>query len=76
MLASGDTIAAQLVYNGATLTLNLTDTVTNKTFSQAFTINIPSTIGGNTAYVGFTGGTGGATVIQNIKTWTFISGTP
>ena len=76
VLTSGDTIAAQLVYNGATLTLNLTDTVTNKTFSQAFTINIPSTVGGNTAYVGFTGGTGGATAIQNIKTWTFASGTP
>ena len=76
VLASGDTIAAQLVYNGAALTLKLTDTVTNKTFSQAFTINIPSTVGANTAYVGFTGGTGGSTAIQNIKTWTFTSGTP
>ncbi len=75
VLSSGDTIAAQLVYNGATLTLNLTDTVTNKTFSQAFTINIPSTVAGNTAYVGFTGGTGGAAAIQNIKTWTFTSST-
>jgi hypothetical protein len=75
VLASGDTISAQLVYNGTTLTLNLTDTVTNDTFSQAFTINIPSTVGANTAYVGFTGGTGGSTAIQNIKTWTFSSGT-
>ncbi len=76
VLSSGDTISAQLVYNGTTLTLNLTDTVTNKTFTQAFTINIPSTVGANTAYVGFTGGTGGGTAIQNIKTWTFTSGTP
>ena len=75
VLSSGDTIAAQLVYNGTTLTLNLTDTVTNKTFTQAFTVNIPSTVGANTAYVGFTGGTGGSTAIQNIKTWTFTSGT-
>ena len=75
VLSSGDTIAAQLVYNGTTLTLNLTDTVTNNTFSQAFTVNIPSTVGANTAYVGFTGGTGGGTAIQNIKTWTFTSGT-
>ena len=75
MLSSGDTISAQLVYNGTTLTLNLTDTVTNDTFSQAFTVNIPSTVGANTAYVGFTGGTGGSTAIQNIKTWTFTSGT-
>ncbi|MEA2539182.1 MAG: hypothetical protein QOH35_548 [Acidobacteriaceae bacterium] len=75
VLSSGDTIAAQLVYNGTTLTLNLTDTVTNNTFSQTFTANIPSTVGANTAYVGFTGGTGGSTAIQNIKTWTFTSGT-
>ena len=75
VLASGDTIAAQLTYNGTTLTLNLTDTVTNATFSQAFTVNIPSTVGANTAYVGFTGGTGGLSAIQNIKTWTFTSST-
>ncbi len=75
VLSSGDTIAAQLVYNGTTLTLNLTDTVTNNTFSQTFTVNIPSTVGANTAYVGFTGATGGSTAIQNIKTWTFTSGT-
>jgi hypothetical protein len=76
VLSSGDTISAQLSYNGTTLTLNLTDTVTSKTFTQAFTINIPTTVGANTAYVGFTGGTGGGTAIQNIKTWTFTSGTP
>jgi hypothetical protein len=76
VLSSGDTIAAQLTYNGTTLTLNLTDTVTNKTFTQTFTVNIPSTVGANTAYVGFTGGTGGASAIQNIKTWTFTPGTP
>jgi Legume lectin domain/Chitobiase/beta-hexosaminidase C-terminal domain len=73
VLSSGDTISAQLVYDGTTLTLNLTDTVTNKTYSHAFTIDIPSTVGADTAYVGFTGGTGGSTAIQNIKTWTFTS---
>ena len=76
VLSSDDTISAQLVYNGTTLTLNLTDTVTNNTFSQAFTINVPTTVGASTAYIGFTGGTGGSTAIQNIKTWTFTSGTP
>lgn len=75
VLTSGNTIAAQIVYNGTTLTLSLTDTVTGKTFTHAFTINIPSIVGGNTAYAGFTGGTGGYTAIQNIKTWTFTPGT-
>ena len=75
VLLNGNTIAGQLVYDGTTLTLNLTDTVTNKTYSHAFTINIPSTVGANTALVGFTGATGGYTSIQNIKTWTFTPGT-
>ena len=34
-LTSGDTIAAQLVYDGTTLTLNLTDTVTGNTFHSS-----------------------------------------
>jgi hypothetical protein len=76
VLASGDTMAAQLTYNGTTLTLNITDTVTGKTFAYSSAINIPSTVGAPTAYVGFTGGTGGLTAIQNIKSWTFSSGTP
>lgn len=43
--------------------------------SQAFTtswpINIPPTVGGNTALVGFTDGTGGQTAIQEIVNWTY-----
>ena len=31
----------------------------------------PGTVGGGTAYVGFTGGTGGLTATQDILTWTF-----
>ena len=75
VLSNGNTIAGQLVYDGTTLTLNLTDTVTYKTYSHAFTINIPATVGANSALVGFTGATGGYTSIQNIKTWTFTPGT-
>ncbi len=75
VLSNGNTIAGQLVYDGTTLTLNLTDTVTNKTYSHAFTVNIPATIGATTALVGFTGSTGGYASIQNIKTWTFTPGT-
>jgi len=73
MLASGDTIAAHLVYNGTTLTLTLTDTVTNKSFTTSWTINIPSTVGSNTAYVGFTGGTGFSSASQKILTWTYTT---
>ncbi len=34
-------------------------------------INIPQIVGGNTAYVGFTGSTGGLTSSQKILTWTY-----
>jgi len=33
-------------------------------------------VGANTAYAGFTGGTGGATAIQDVLNWTFTSGAP
>jgi hypothetical protein len=70
-LHSGDVMHAHLAYDGTTLTLTLTDTVTNATFTTSQAINIPSTVGANTAFVGFTGGTGGTVSTQNILSWTF-----
>ena len=70
-LHSGDVMHAHLAYDGATLTLTLTDTVTNAVFTASQAINIPSTVGSNTAFVGFTGGTGGTVSTQNILTWTY-----
>ena len=58
-LHSGDIFNAQLTYNGSTLTVVITDTVTNASATQTYTVNIPAIVGGNTAYVGFTGSTGG-----------------
>jgi len=77
-LHSGDIMVVQAVYDGATLTMTITDTVTNATFSTSFTINIPATVGGNTAYMGFTGGTGTFTASQEILTWTYapVAGLP
>ena len=75
VLSSGNLLSAQIIYSGTTLTLNLTDTVTGKTFSRAFSVDIPTAVGGPTAYVGFTGGSGGLTAVQTIRTWTFTSGT-
>ena len=59
-LHSGDYFNTTLTYDGANLTLTLTDAITLATWSHVWVINIPATIGSNTAYVGFTGGTGGA----------------
>jgi hypothetical protein len=59
VLGNGDTFAAHMVYDGTTLTLTITDGVTNTSFTTSWTINIPQIVGGNTAYVGFTAGSGG-----------------
>ncbi len=76
VLKSGDTIAAHITYDGTTLAMTLTDMVTGKTYTNSWGINIPATVGANTAFVGFTGGTGGATASQKIETWTFVSTPP
>ncbi len=73
-LHSGDTMAVHLAYYGATLTMKITDGVTNATYTTSWSVNIPSLVGGTTAYVGFTGGTGGASASQKVESWTFSSG--
>ncbi len=70
-LNSDDGIEAQLTYDGTTLTLNLNDLVTGDTFTTSQAINIAQIVGGDTAYVGFTGGSGGLTSSQKILTWTY-----
>jgi len=75
-LHSGDIMHAHLTYDGATLTLTLTDTVTGASFNASQAINIPGTVGGNTAFVGFTAGTGGTVSTQNILNWTYTPAPP
>jgi hypothetical protein len=64
---------AHMVYDGANLTMTLTDTITNGTVTEVFPVNIPSLVGGNTAYVGFTGSTGSTAATQNVLSWTYAS---
>ena len=70
-LHSGDTMNAHITYDGTTLTLTITDLMTLANWSHPFPIDIPGTVGSNTAYVGFTGGTGGLSAVQQILDWTF-----
>jgi alpha-L-arabinofuranosidase len=74
-LHSGDTIHAHIAYDGAYLVLTLTDTVTSASVIETYPVNIPQVISSGTAYVGFTAGSGGATAIQDILTWTYTTGT-
>jgi len=72
-LHSGHVFNVHMVYDGTNLTMTITDATTSAAFTHAFPINIPGTVGGNSAYVGFTGGTGGLTAIQEVITWTYVS---
>ena len=66
-------LKAQIVYDGAHLTLTLTDLTTLATFSYSWPINIPAIIGSPNAYVGFTGSGGTLSSSQKITSWTFTA---
>ena len=71
-LHSGDIFNVHLSYDGTTLTMTITDASNpSQTFTSGWPINIPALVGGNTALVGFTGGTGGLTATQEILSWTY-----
>ena len=72
-LSSGHPINVALTYNGTTLSMKLTDTVTHGTFSTSWPINIASTVGGSTAYVGFTGGNAYGVVGPSVQNWTYAT---
>ena len=75
-LHSGDTMAVHMTYDGTTLAMTITDAVVNATYAASWQINIPSTVGSDFAYVGFTGGTGGLAASQKIESWTWVSTAP
>src|SRR5579864_1666733 len=75
-LHSGDVFNVHMTYDGTTLKMTITDaSFPSETFSSSWTINIPATVG-NTAYIGFTAGTGALTATQEIITWTYASSLP
>jgi hypothetical protein len=74
-LHSGDVMNVQINYDGTNLSMTITDHTANATFTHAWPVNISSVISANTAFAGFTAGTGGLTAIQDIINWTFTPGT-
>ena len=72
-LRASNPIAVHLTYDGTTLNMRLTDTVKQAVWTHAFPVDIPSTVGGTTAYVGFTGATAVGTVVGQILHWTFTN---
>jgi hypothetical protein len=67
-----------LDYDGTTLTEKIIDLQANPlpdgsqpSVTITYTVDIPSLVGSNTAFVGFGGATGGTTVVQEVRTWTY-----
>ena len=75
-LNSGHLFSATLTYNGSTLTESLTDTITGATYTHTYAANIPAAITGNTAFIGFGGGTGAALDDVYIHSWTYTVQSP
>jgi fibronectin type 3 domain-containing protein len=71
---SGHVFRADLAYGAGNLRVTITDTRTGVAATQNYAVNIPAVIGGDSAYVGFTGGTGSLTAVQDILTWTLTPG--
>lgn len=73
-LHSGEIFSVHVTYDGTTLTMTIIDTSTpGVSFTDSWTIDIPTTVGSPTAFVGFTGGTGVQTAIQDVLAWTYYT---
>jgi|GEM_PF-2703475 len=70
-LLSGDPLLVTLTYDGTTLWEQLLDTITLASFSTSYTVDLPGAVGGATAFVGFTGGTGAGAADQRISSFAF-----
>ncbi len=75
-LHSGHIFNGYLSYDGKNLYLTINDLETKAEWKHLFTIDIPSIVGGDTAYAGFTGGTGAETATQEILSWGYVVRTP
>ena len=73
-LRSGNLIDFTLTYDGAKLTIGMAERNTNNTFTTERTTDLQSILGGGTAFVGFTGGTGGLNANQFFQDFRFVGG--
>ena len=62
-------VSVALAYNGTTLSQTLTQGA--NVFTTSYAVDIPTLVGGNTAYIGFTGATGGLNMNANVSSFQF-----
>jgi hypothetical protein len=69
------TFQATLSYHGTTLSETITDRTTGASFSRDYpNVDLPTSVGGGTAFVGFGGSTDGRHGTMAITDWTYSSG--
>jgi hypothetical protein len=78
---TGDTYSATVTYDGSNFTLNLYDVTAGgacpgaKCFTHTWSVDIPSWVDGNTAYVGFTAATGETAIAPlHIDSFSYTAG--
>ena len=74
-MSNGHLWTVNISYNGSNLTVTLSDPAEGTSFTaiNGYPINLASALGQNTAYVGFTAGTGGGWENHDIVSWTFAN---
>jgi hypothetical protein len=76
-LSSGNPIQVQLYYNQGMAALTMVDAKAGNTFSTSINVgDLPTIIGAPSAFVGFTGATGGLNAIQTVSNFVFSYTTP
>jgi hypothetical protein len=72
-LYSGHLLKIDIQYKNKKLDVIVTDAASKTSDKQSYTVNIPSIVGSDMAYIGFTGGTGSLTATQDIVSWHYQS---
>lgn len=69
---NGKTWNVTVTYSSGTLAMTMVNSANSaQTYSTSWSVNVPTIIGSNSAYAGFTGGTGGLVANFVLNSWTF-----
>ncbi|VTT99044.1 cellulose-binding domain protein : Cellulose-binding domain protein OS=Laribacter hongkongensis (strain HLHK9) GN=LHK_00825 PE=4 SV=1: PA14: PKD: Lectin_legB [Gemmataceae bacterium] len=70
-LRSGHVFRSQVSYNGSALTVTLRDATTGRSVVLRVNVNVAAIVGGPSAFIGFTGGTGKTNGVVDVLSWAY-----